>query len=158
MGPTQRSGLLGSLNRWQSLASRLFTHSRCPVWSVGEHPDSVKPRGPIQRILCAVSGRDSQVLSTAAELSRSLNARLFLLNVVLEISESTLAYVSVDRLAPTTREGMRMLAGMQEGTYAQPIVEVGTLNGAIRRPDLEPISVAICSMSNACCVGQQHKS
>jgi hypothetical protein len=66
---------------------------------MGGSPDRSSWRRDIRRVLCAVSGRDLHVLKTAAEVSRDLNAKLFLLRVVPEIHEGTLAFGFDDHVA-----------------------------------------------------------
>jgi hypothetical protein len=118
-----------------TFSKRLLAASPCPVWSLdGEgRPGNMSQR--VQRVLCAVSGNDLNVLKFAATLCAKLNARLFLLHVVPEINEGLLAYGLDDSVALTIEKGMELLADMQGrvGVSAQPIVEMGNTTAGIRR-------------------------
>jgi nucleotide-binding universal stress UspA family protein len=88
----------------------------------------------IRRVLCAVSGRDLHVLKTAAEVSRTLNAKLFLLHVIPEIYEGTLAFGFDDHVSLSVENGLELLARMQSdaGTEALPVVQAGSLSDSIQ--------------------------
>lgn len=133
--PSQRVGLDTAFSRTWSLTKRLLVQSPCPVWLMDGSRCNNSSHTEIRRVLCAVSGRDSRVLKTAAEVSRTLNARLFLLHVVPEVHEGTLAFGFDDHVALSIENGCELLAQMQEnaGTDATPIVHIGTLKETIER-------------------------
>ncbi|MFL6465890.1 MAG: universal stress protein [Bryobacteraceae bacterium] len=133
--PFQRAGLRAAFSRTWSLAKKLLVQSPCPVWLMGPSPSGDSSRQDIRRILCAVSGRDLHVLKAAAEVSRTLNARLFLLHVVPEVQEGTLAFGFDDHVALSVENGLELLARMQgdAGTEALPIVHAGSLWDSIHQ-------------------------
>ena len=90
--PYQRADLRAAFCRTWSLTKKLLARSPCPVWLMGGSQGSHSSPADIRRVLCAISGRDLHVLKAAAEVSRTLNAKLFLLHVVPEIHEGTLAF------------------------------------------------------------------
>lgn len=69
------------------------------------------------------------------EVSRALHARLFLLHVVPEVQEGTLAFGFDDHVALSVENGLELLARMQgdAGTEALPVVHVGSLRDSIHQ-------------------------
>ena len=125
--PFQRAVLRAAFSRTWSLAKKLLVQSPCPVWLMNGSQNSDSPQAEIRRVLCSVSGRDLPVLKAAAEVSKALDARLFLLHVVPEIHEGALAFGFDDHVALSVENGLQLLARMQSdaGTEALPIVQVG---------------------------------
>lgn len=133
--PSQRMGLRAAFSHSWSLTKRLLVQSPCPVWLMDDSRFNSSSQTEIRRVLCAVSGNDLNVLKTAAEVSRTLNARLFLLHVVPEVHEGTLACGFDNHIALSVENGCELLARMQEdaGTEATSIVHIGSLRETIGR-------------------------
>ena len=116
-------------------SKRLLLESPCPVWVLDGRGRPGHAEQRVQKVLCAVTGGDLEVVKFAAALCERLGARLFLLHVVPEVSEGLLAYGLDENVALTTAKGMELLADLQKraGVNAQPIVEMGSTNAGIRR-------------------------
>jgi nucleotide-binding universal stress UspA family protein len=132
--PSQSSGVRSLFSRTWSLTKKLLDQSPCPVWLMNGSRDGDTPACDVSRILCAVSGRDLHVLKTAAEVSREMNAKLFVLHVIPEIHEGTLGYGFDDHVALSVENGLELLARLQAdaGTDAQPIVHIGSVNSTVK--------------------------
>jgi nucleotide-binding universal stress UspA family protein len=133
--PSQSTGLRATFSRPWSLTKKLLAQSPCPVWLMNGSQNSDSPQAEIRRVLCSVSGRDLPVLKAAAEVSKALDARLFLLHVVPEIHEGTLAFGFDDHVALSVENGLELLARMQGdvGTEAASIVQIGSFKETIDR-------------------------
>jgi nucleotide-binding universal stress UspA family protein len=133
--PSPRTSWEAAFSRTWSLTKKLLAQSPCPVWLINDSQSSYSSQGEIRRVLCAVSGRDLFVLKAAAEVSRVWNAQLFLLHVIPEINDGTLAYGFDDHVALSVEKGLELLARLQEeaGTEAAPLVQIGSVKETIRR-------------------------
>lgn len=133
--PSQHTGLRAVFSRTWSLTRKLLAQSPCPVWLINGSRNSDSSQTEIRRVLCAVSGRDLSVLKAAAEVSKALNARLFVLHVIPELHEGTLARGFDDHVALSVENGLELLARMQEeaGTEVASVVQIGSLRETIGR-------------------------
>lgn len=131
--PPQRRKWLPAVLRRKEVLRRLSGETSCPMWLMAEKED--EPPREIQRILCAVSGRDHKVLETAGALSQRIGAKLFVLHVVPEVHEGSLAYGFDRHIALSAENATQLLAEMQRecGTDGQPIIEIGEKNRCVRK-------------------------
>ncbi|HMF78884.1 MAG TPA: universal stress protein [Bryobacteraceae bacterium] len=132
--PAPSAWLSGFSNNW-CLTRRLMNTSPCPIWLLRQRAEEVSQELPARRVLCAVTGRDLEVVKMAGALSERLNARLFLLHVIPDIHEGTLSYGFDDHISLTTAHAVKMLARLQEeaGTRAEVIVQTGPVSSNIRK-------------------------
>jgi hypothetical protein len=133
--PPAPSALPGVFSESWTLTRRLLNRSSCPIWVLPKVSEPSLSELNSRRVLCAVTGRDLQVLKLAGALSEKLNARLFLLHVIPEINEGTMTYGFDDHISLSTGHAVQMLSRLQEaaGVNAEVIIQTGSLARNIRK-------------------------